>query len=257
MLSKNLFKIIIAAMVLFHTSMLYSQQTNADSSWKNAHKNVIRYNISGSLLFGFDKYAIFGYERVINHHQSISINLGPVALPKLISINTDSFHLEKDTKNNGFNASVDYRFYLAKENKYYPPHGVYIGPYISYNHFDRSNSWTLQQSGSSEKLITTDTKLSIFTGGVELGYQFIFWKRLALDMVLIGPGLANYNIKANIDGNLTEAERQNLQEALKQLISQKFPGMNYVLADKEFNGSGTLGTTSIGFRYLVNIGFNF
>jgi hypothetical protein len=258
MLSKKFLKIIIAAVVLFHTGKLYSQQADTDSSWKNTRKNVIRYNVSGSLLFGFDKYAIFGYERVINHHQSISINLGPVALPKLISISTDSFSLQKDTKNNGFNASIDYRFYLAKENKYYPPHGVYIGPYISYNHFDRGNAWTFQQSGT-ENSITTDTKLSIFTGGFELGYQFIFWKRLALDMVLIGPGLANYNIKATYqtDINLTDEQRKNLQQAVEQLITQKFPGMNYVLADKEFNANGTLGTTSIGFRYLVNIGFNF
>jgi len=258
MLSKKISKIIVAAMVLFHTGMLYSQQTGTDSTWKNTRKNVIRYNVSGSLLFGFDKYAIFGYERVVNRHQSFSINVGPVALPKLISINTDSFHLQKDTKNNGFNASADYRFYLASENKYYPPHGVYIGPYISYNHFDRGNAWTFQHSGTGSS-ITTDTKLSIFTGGFELGYQFIFWKRLALDMVLIGPGLANYNIKATYqtDINLTDEQRKNLQQALEQLITQKFPGMNYVLADKEFNASGTLGTTSIGFRYLVNIGFNF
>src|ERR1700759_4746101 len=122
MTPKNFAKALIAAIVFLHAGILYSQQTTTDSTWKNTRKNVIRYNLSGSLLFGFDKYAIFGYERVVNRHQSFSINVGPVALPKFISINTDSFHLQKDTKNNGFNASADYRFYLAKENKFYPPH---------------------------------------------------------------------------------------------------------------------------------------
>src|SRR5689334_16911247 len=82
------------------------------------YKNVIRYNLSGALIFGFDKYVVFGYERVIKPNQSISVNVGGVSLPKLISVNTDSFSLQKDNKSNGFNVSVDYRFYLGKENKY-------------------------------------------------------------------------------------------------------------------------------------------
>ena len=53
------------------------------------YKNVIRYNLSSALIFGFDKYIVLGYERVIRKNQSISINIGGVALPKLISINTD------------------------------------------------------------------------------------------------------------------------------------------------------------------------
>src|SRR5215475_2179692 len=88
------------------------------------YKNVIRYNLSSALIFGINRYVVFGYERVIRKNQSISINVGGVALPKLISINTDSFSLQKDTKNNGVNFSVDYRFYLGKENKYPAPRGV-------------------------------------------------------------------------------------------------------------------------------------
>jgi hypothetical protein len=244
-------------MILFHAGILYSQQSGPDSSWKKAYKNIIRYNLSGSLLFGFDKYMIFGYERVVNPHQSFSINVGTVALPKFVSINTDSFYLQKDLKNKGFNVSADYRFYLSHENKYYAPHGVYIGPYFSYNHFDRSNNWTFQKSSTDLRLITTKTKFNIFTVGAELGYQFVFWKRVALDLVLIGPGVSGYDLTAKIDGDLTNEQRTNLQDALKQLITQKFPGMNYVFADKEFKANGTLNTTSIGFRYMIHIGFLF
>src|SRR5688572_13211362 len=94
---------------------------------KKTFKNVIRYNLSGGLLFGVDRYIVFGYERVIRPRQSISINAGKISLPELVSIDTDSFRLSKDAKSSGFNISVDYRFYLAKENKYAPPHGLYIG----------------------------------------------------------------------------------------------------------------------------------
>ena len=244
-------------MILLYSNIAYNQQVNADSMWKKSYKNIVRYNISGALLFGADKYVILGYERVVNPHQSFSVNIGKVSLPKFASINTDSFSIQKDLKNTGFNASADYRFYLAHENKYYAPHGIYIGPYVSYNHFDRSNEWEFHQSSSSVKHVTTETQFNIFTAGAELGYQFVFWKRLTLDMVLIGPGVSTYNLKTKIDGDLSEEEKQNLQDALKQLISQKFPGMNYALSDKEFKANGTLNTTSVGFRYLVHIGFAF
>jgi hypothetical protein len=93
--------------------------------------------------------------------------------------------------------------------------------------------------------------------GGELGYQFVFWKRLALDLVLVGPGISGYHLKTKIDGDLTPAEKANLQDAIKQLISQKFPGMNYIFANKELNANGTLNTTSLGFRYMVHVGFRF
>jgi hypothetical protein len=76
-------------------------------------------------------------------------------------------------------------------------------------------------------------------------------------MVLIGPGVGFYSIDAKTEGNLTEEEREQLQDAITDLISQKFPGMNYVLSDQEFSASGTIKTTSVGFRYLIHIGFRF
>ncbi len=44
-------------------------------------------------------------------------------------------------------------------------------------------------------------------------------------MVLIGPGISTYNLKTKIDSDLTDEEKQNLRDALKQLISsKKIPG---------------------------------
>ena len=68
------------------------------------YKNVVRYNLSGALVFGLDRYVVFGYERVIKPNQSISVNFGGVSLPKLLAVNTDSFSLTKDNKSNGFTA---------------------------------------------------------------------------------------------------------------------------------------------------------
>jgi hypothetical protein len=63
------------------------------------------------------------------------VNLGRVTLPNVISVNLDSFNIEKNQKKGGVNFSVDYRFYLPRENKNTIPHGLYIGPFYSYNAF--------------------------------------------------------------------------------------------------------------------------
>jgi hypothetical protein len=252
-------KLFILIALMLCCGKLYSQQSSKKSDstrHMRSYKNVIRYNLSSGLLFGLDKYVILGYERVVGHHQSFSVNIGRASLPKLVSFNTDSFQLSTSQNSNGFNISVDYRFYLAKENKYEAPRGVYIGPYYAYSHFTRDNQWNYKNNNSNN-YVGTHSNFTINTIGFELGYQFILWKRLALDMVLIGPGLAFYNYTATFNSNINAATKQQLLDGLKQLLTQKFPGMNYVLANKQIDANGTLRTNNIGYRYLIHIGFNF
>lgn len=239
------------------TVLVSTAEAQVDSSKQiHQYKNVIRYNLSGALLFGIDRYVVFGYERVIKPRQTISVNFGGAALPKLVSINTDSFSLQKDKKNNGYNFSVDYRFYLAKENKYLPPHGLYIGPYYSFNHFTRDNQWDFKNTSNSS-FVDSHSTFIVNTVGFELGYQFILWKRLALDMVMVGPGMGFYNYKVTFDSNLTPEEKQQLLDGLQQLLTQKFPGMNFVFSDKHINSDGVMKTNTLGYRYIIHIGFNF
>jgi hypothetical protein len=245
------------AVAFLATLPAFAQQSYRSDSSSKEYKNVIRYNLSGALLFGMDKYIVFGYERVINKRQSFSINIGQSALPKLVSLSTDSVALTKDLKNSGVHVSADYRFYLSKENKYTAPHGLYIGPFYSYNKYTRNNEWSLKLPSGSKTLTKSNSDISIHVVGAEMGYQFILWKRLTLDMLLIGPGVGRYKIHADTENNLTPEQKEKVQAAFKQLLEQKFPGMNYVMADKEFDANGTIKTTTVGFRYIIQVGFLF
>ena len=98
---------------------------------------------------------------------------------------------------------------------------------------------------------------NIHTIGFELGYQFIVWKRLALDFLMFGPGFGFYNYKASFDGHIDAATQEQLLDGLKQLLTQKFPGMNYVFSDKKFNANGVLNTNTWGYRYIIHIGYIF
>jgi hypothetical protein len=232
-------------------------QDQKDSSVRT-YKNVVRYNLSGAVLAGFDKYIVLGYERVLSPRKSISVNFGTAALPKITSFITDSFQTNKEGERKGFNVSVDYRYYPAKQNKFDAPHGLYIGPYYSYNQDENEKKWTHKKSGSNNEIRTT-TDFEVHTFGLELGYQLLLWKRFSIDMVMVGPGLGFYKYKASFAGNtnLSSGDKEQLLDALKQLLTQKFPGMDYVFSDKQFNANGVLKTSAVGYRYIVHIGFAF
>jgi len=241
---------------LFCVKTTVSQPDEDSIQKQKQYKNVIRYNLSGALLFGADKYIVFGYERVIKPHQSISVNFGKASLPRLVNIVTDSFALNGDKKSTGINASIDYRFYLAKENKFQTPHGLYIGPYYSFNKFDRDSRWDRTRSGAAS-FVTTNTEFTINTLGFELGYQLVLWKRLTLDFLMVGPGIGLYDYHVKFDGDITPADKEQLLDGLKQMLTQKFPGMNFVFSDEEISSNGTLNTTAMSYRYLIHIGFLF
>ena len=63
--------------VLLHSAFCIAQTDSLPQVLpaKN-YKNIVRYNLSGALLFGFDRYVILGYERVVKKNQSFSINVG-------------------------------------------------------------------------------------------------------------------------------------------------------------------------------------
>lgn len=219
------------------------------------HKNVVRVNITYPLLFGGNNF-VLGYERVVKPHQSFSVNFGFTNLPKIKSFDLDSLSAGSESKTTGFNISADYRFYLKKENKFLAPRGIYIGPYAFYYNFKRESDLNFQNDGIVKGL-DSEMKLDIYGGGVELGYQFLFWKRVTLDLVLIGPGIASYSFKASVDGDIDEDDLSDVQDELKAWIEEKFPGSDIVWGDQSLDAKGSVRTTSVGFRYLIHVGFNF
>jgi hypothetical protein len=247
--------ILILAATLVAANKSYSQTVQADSSLR-MNKNVIRYNLSGALLFGVDKYIVLGYERVISPRKSISVNFGTAAMPKLFSVVTDSFQTKRSGDRKGYNVSIDYRFYLTKENKFDAPHGVYIGPYYSYNHFSDELEW-IHTNTTNSNVVNTNSSFNINTIGFEVGYQFIIGRHFAIDMIMVGPGIGFYKYHAKIASNVTEAQKQQLREALKQTLTQKFPGMNFVFQDQQLDADGVMKTSDIGYRYIVHIGYSF
>ncbi len=222
----------------------------------DGRKNTIKVNITNPLIFGSKAY-IFGYERVIGKHQSFSIGIGRMSVPGFgKGPSGDSVSLQTNTNEKGFHLSGEYRFYLSKENKYDAPRGVYIGPYFSHNHFSRDNSWILNTT-SFQGNVNTKLALNINTFGAEMGYQFVLWKRLAIDFVLLGPGVGVYSIRATLNTTLDAEQKELFFQRLNDYLGNKIPGYNSVIDEGEFKRNGSVKTTTFGFRYMVNLGYRF
>jgi hypothetical protein len=238
--------------------MIFSglQQTVSAQDSTKHFKNTILFNVTNPIIFGSS--FILGYERVLNNRHSFSINIGTTSFPGSDNTDTDSLKVNSVNNKSGANISADFRFYLAKENKYAAPRGVYIGPYYSYNNFKREHSWILKStSGGAPLNVNSELNLNIHTVGFEMGYQFVFWDRLALNMILIGPGISSYNLKASFGSNLSQADRQKLLNAINDALAEKFPGWGQVIDDGEFQTKGSVNTTTLGYRYMIQLGFRF
>ena len=98
---------------------------------------------------------------------------------------------------------------------------------------------------------------NIFNVGVELGYQFVFWKRLALDFVLIGPAISYYTGGVDISGNINLDQLQEINADLYNKLKEKYPLIGDFVVNKSFKQNGKLDLFSVGFRYLLQIGFHF
>ena len=254
---KNLF--IFAFVFVLSATKLNAQTSDSTANSDKEFKNTIRFNVTNPLIFG-GKSLIFGYERILKNNKSFSINIGQAALPNLENGFSDEFREKTVLSQGGFHISGDYRFYLSKLNKYSAPRGVYIGPYYSYNRFNKGHDWEYTEEGTSTtKLINSDLSLKIQQIGFELGYQFVFWKRFSVDLILLGPGIAGYKVKAEVGGNITDEERQLFLEKLNQALKDKFPGYSGTVGDGDgqFEQSGYRSTTSLGYRYMINIGYRF
>jgi hypothetical protein len=245
----------LALMTLVFEQSVSAQETKKEDKQR---KNTVHINLTNPLIFGSGSI-VLGYERLLNSKKhSFTINIGLTSFPDLGFIDNDSLkHLQKLKDQKGFNVSADYRFYLLKENKYPAPRGVYIGPYYSYNYFGNHNSWEVKSTNGSVADVESQIKLNVHTIGFELGYQFIFGDRISLDMVLLGPGVGIYNFKTAFSNNLSDAAKQKILEALDGALAEKFPGYGIIVNEEEFKRTGATDRTTIGYRYMVQLGFRF
>jgi len=243
--------VLVCALIFMQNVYCQKQDT-----LKKDRKNTVKINLTSPMIFGSNNY-VLGYERTVGNHQAFSIHAGTFSLGRLISFDTDSIKsINKNVNSRGLSMSGDYRFYLAKQNKFNSPHGVYIGPYLALNKFTRTFDLEANMASFTGNL-NAELSLRIATLGFQLGYQFVFWDRVTLDMILFGPGISSYKAKVDLSTTLDPDQESELFTKINEKIQEKIPGYSLVVKPGEFEKSGTVNTTSLGYRYIVMLGFRF
>ncbi|MBX7110107.1 MAG: DUF3575 domain-containing protein [Chitinophagales bacterium] len=222
----------------------------AQDSVQQVHRmNNIKVELSHIL---YPTSAIFSYERIIKHHQSICISGGYEEFPPLLTV-SNTVHVQENLSKNGFKAGAEYRFYLKMENKQYAPHGVYIGPYIAYHYFNNIRNMEVEFDGINEQAELASL-FKILNVGFQLGYQFVIKNRLTFDFVLVGPSMSNYNASLKLNGDYNFDKNDVENEVLLKLLDS-FPMLDKLLAEKEVDSNGRFDAWSLGWRYQFLIGF--
>jgi len=219
------------------------------------HKNVIKFNPTPMLLWS-TKNLTFSYERILNPKQSICLSLGYLEFGSLFKDTIGSILAITGRQKYGINVSFEYRFYLGKRNGRPIPDGVYLAPFASYYGYHFKNNVDVLHT-VLDSAIALKGNFYILNVGVELGYQFVFWKRMTLDFVLVGPAVSYYGGGVDVTGNVNLAQLQEINQDLYNKLKEKYPLIGDFVINKSFQSNGKLDLFSIGFRYLVQIGFHF
>lgn len=254
--SKRIFLIILVILPGITVAAKKSDSTDSVPVLKPYHKNTIKWNPTPMLIWGEVKNLTFSYERVVNPKQSFSVQLGYLVYGQLFKDTIAYLISLSDRQKYGVNISVDYRFYPIKRNRMPTPSGLYIGPYFSYygNHFENKFDilhTSLDQDGQLA------CNINMYNLGFELGYQFIFWKRLSVDLIMFGPSLSMYTAKLSIKGDLDESQINEINDAIAEKIINRFPAVGYIFSEEGLVKTGTKTQFGAGFRYSFQIGFHF
>lgn len=248
--SHNMKKLIL---LTFLTFLFFQSFSQTDNKVKE-RKNTIRWNIT-PLIFDANNLTL-GYERVLKNNQSFSVNAGFFLLPKLFKERTNIYFVEK-TNRLGFTTAADYRFYLKKYNKLPAPAGVYIGPYFAHYRYNFDNTLKVNQDGDLQSSLDIEAGFYMTSVGFELGYQFVFWERLSLDLILIGPSISFYKGDVKASGDIEIDEDSDAYEYIHDVLLDKYPWLETFVDLGAINTGGKFDATSVGFRYVIQIGYRF
>jgi Protein of unknown function (DUF3575) len=228
-----------------------SKNTQVPDSF-SYRKNAIRIEATSILLY--HNAFVFSFERMIKKNQSIVLTAGYQELSGISSF-SDSIKVIHKNSNKGYKLGAEYRFYLAKENKYASPHGLYFGPYFSALGFNNATDIQVKANGTLQGA-TLNSDIHIYNFGVEFGYQFALSNRWNIDMIFAGPSISSYDIRSKLGGNFTFDPGQ-IQNVIFQKLIERFPGMKDLLSGETVGSSGELNKWGVGFRYQVNIAYRF
>jgi hypothetical protein len=213
------------------------------------YRNVIKFNPTPMLLWNKKNVTL-------NPKQSFTVGLGYLVFNNFLDDTVLNIFKINTRQKSGINFSFEYRFYMTNRNSRPIPDGLYLAPFFSTYLYQFKNGIDLINTPAGN-FAELSGGFYAFNFGGALGYQFVLWKRMTIDLILIGPAFTYYGGKLKIKGEVDTEKIKEINEALYNKIVEKYPMVDGVLIDKTFTQNGRVDIKSVGFRYLFQIGFCF
>ena len=249
---KRILPIVIVLLLLISFQNAYA----IDSDSTKVRRNIIRWNLTPMFVVG-PKSIVLGYERTFKNNQSVSINLGYLEKSPLTNAEGEPLQFFDQSKNGGFDVSVDYRFYFKKRNKFPAPDGLYWGPYASYYQLWQDASIKILDLNTVKNTALYEGDFKIINLGIQLGYQFVIKDRFTIDLMLMGPSFSHYNLKMNLDFETDINIDDPFYKELYDKIVDSSPWLGEFIKNKKFEADGRLKFGYYGFRYGIQLGYHF
>lgn len=180
------------------------------NSFAQIKENVVKLNLQN---FAFGSISL-GYERALNEKNALNVNIG-IPISKSLNeswgedlMGEDYSVTEASVKN--FHLRAAYRHYTGKKMV---PQGFYLEPALKYQTLSPN-----LEGYNSDGEASVDGTLSTFTGGFQLGYQFLISKTVTLDLAFFGleAGIANFDMDGTTSGDIDEY-KQDIEDAISDL----------------------------------------
>jgi hypothetical protein len=220
------------------------------------HWNVIKFNPTPMLIWANLRNITLSYERLVTKDMSVSIQAGYFLFPTLFNDTIGNIVSITGRSKYGVNLAFDYRYYPFSRNRRPAPDGLYIGTYLSYYGFRFSNNIDILHA-TADQNGALKGKINIVNLGLTLGYQFIFWKRFSLDLLLFGPSLSWYSGNLEITGDLDPDQIKNLDKDMVDKLIARFPFLGTIFSNESLTFTGSRATLLVGFRYSIQLGVHF
>jgi hypothetical protein len=259
-------KVLFAFVLLLSPGIIFAQE-KADSLKKEKkdirapllsplHKNTIKFNPTPMLLFSEVRNITFSYERMIKEDQSIAVQAGYLLLPTLFNDTIARILEVTSHSKHGVNLAFDYRWYPGPRNRRPAPDGFYIGGFTSYNGYTFDNDFNILGVSADEQC-AIHGNLNVVNLGMNLGYQFIFWERFSLDLLVFGPSFSLYTKNITLEGHLDPDQIDAIDQEVLDELMQTFPLIGTLFSEETLTFSGKDVNFGMGFRYSISIGYHF
>ncbi len=229
----------------------FSQEKDSRSA--KFRQNGLSFNPTPMLLCNSMKNITLVYERMIKLNQSLVFQIGYLEFNTSLLDSIIHNSSMKQKGNNGLNIAVQYRFYPSRLNAQAAPFGLYLGPYASYYGLATTMTYLKSQADPSQNS-EVKTSFNMYNLGIGIGYQFIFWDKLSVDLLAFGPSLTYAYKNKKYSENTSTADQTTISNWEKSSNSTDYPLLAQFIRINDNESSASFTTF---FRYAITFGFRF